>query len=279
MNQDLLINQSNKNKVALITGGSRGLGRGVAIELAKIGWNVVINYRQNESAAQETLSLITKLASASGNNIRAIACKADISKKEDRFKLLDFTKTEFGRLDMLVNNAGVAPQKRVDILELDEDNFDHVLNSNLKGAFFLSQLAAKLMIEQQSQETSQNSHPTKSPKIVFITSISSYTASINRAEYCIAKAGLSMATKLFASRLAKHGIQVFEIRPGIMDTDMTKPVHDRYDPLIKSGLIPMARWGTPEDIGKTMVAIANDCFPFSTGEIINIDGGFHIRTL
>lgn len=181
-----------------------------------------------------------------------------------------------GRLDLLVNNAGVAPEVRADILDATEESFDRVLNINVKGPYFLTQLAARWMIE---QVRSANADGVISPKIVTISSISAYTASANRGDYCVAKAALSMLTPLYASRLADFGIQVFEIRPGIVATDMTEPVKEKYDKLIGEGLTPMKRWGTPEDIGKAVAAIAQGLLPFSTGEVINVDGGFHLRRL
>jgi NAD(P)-dependent dehydrogenase (short-subunit alcohol dehydrogenase family) len=194
----------------------------------------------------------------------------------DRRKLIDFTRETFGRLDLLVNNAGVAPTVRADLLEAGEESFDRLMNINVKGPFFLTQLVAKWMIEQRAAGIL----PAEStPKIVIISSISAYTASTNRGDYCIAKAALSMLTPLFATRLAEHGINVYEIRPGIIATDMTGPVKDKYDRLIAGGLTPIPRWGTPEDIGRAVAAIAQDLLPFSTGEVINVDGGFHLRRL
>jgi NAD(P)-dependent dehydrogenase (short-subunit alcohol dehydrogenase family) len=172
----------------------------------------------------------------------------------------------------LVNNAGVAPEVRADILDASEASFDRLININVKGPYFLTQLAAKWMIEQTRDRSAQ-------PKIITISSVSAYTASINRGDYCIAKAALSMITPLYATRLAEHGINVYEIRPGVIATDMTGPVKEKYDKLIADGLTPIKRWGLPEDVGKAVVAIANDLLPFSTGEVINVDGGFHIRRL
>jgi NAD(P)-dependent dehydrogenase (short-subunit alcohol dehydrogenase family) len=251
------------NPTALITGASRGIGRGIALELARIGWSVVINYAGNEAAARQTAGDCAKLAPKARFEI----CQADISKSDDRARLVAFCKEKFGRLDMLVNNAGIAPKVRADILEAGEESFDHLININLKGPYFLTQQVAKWMVEQ------------KRGKIVSITSVSAYTASINRGDYCVSKAGLAMMTKLFAARLAEHGIGVFEIRPGVIETDMTGPVKAKYDKMIADGLTPIKRWGKPEDIGRAIVAIAQDLLPFSTGEVINVDGGFHLRTL
>ena len=181
---------------------------------------------------------------------------------------------EFGRLDLLVNNAGVAPTERVDILEAKEESFDRLININTKGPYFLTQAAAHWMIDQAKSNPNE-----PRPQIITISSISAYTASVSRGDYCVSKAGLSMMTKLFAARLAEHGINVFEIRPGIIATDMTAAVKEKYDALIAKGLSPISRWGTPEDIAKAVVAIATRAFPFSTGEVINVDGGFHLRIL
>lgn len=263
------------NPVALITGASRGIGRGIALELAGVGYDVVINYAGNLAAAKQTALDCATKAKAAGQKIRSEICQADISIAADRQRLIDFTRSQFSRLDLLVNNAGVAPTVRADLLETSEDGFDRVIAINLKGPYFLTQVASRWMIEQSKDADA----PFGKPKIVTISSISAYTASVNRGEYCVAKAGLSMLTPLFAARLAEHGINVYEIRPGIIATDMTQPVKDKYDKLIAEGLTPIPRWGTPEDIGKSVAAIAQNLLPFSTGEVINVDGGFHIRRL
>ena len=264
------------NSVALITGASRGIGRGIGLELAKTGRDLVINYAGNRSAAEKTATDCIALAKSNSRSIRAEICQADISLAPDRKNLIEFTREKFGRLDLLVNNAGVAPDVRADILEANEASFDRLININVKGPYFLTQLAARWMIEQSRAGESPGGVP---PQIVTISSISAYTASVNRGDYCIAKAALSMLTPLYASRLAEHGIRVYEIRPGIVATDMTRPVKEKYDRLIADGLTPIKRWGAPEDVGKAVVAIANGQFPFSTGEIINVDGGFHLRRL
>jgi NAD(P)-dependent dehydrogenase (short-subunit alcohol dehydrogenase family) len=264
------------NPVALITGASRGIGRGIALELAKAGFDVVINCAGNVAAAKQTSADCVSTGAANGKTIRAENCQADIAKTEDRQRLIQFVRENFGRLDLLVNNAGVAPDVRADILEASEASFDRLININVKGPYFLTQLVAKWMIEQQREGKSSG---TVSPKIITITSISAYTASVNRGDYCISKAALSMLTPLYASRLAEHGINVYEIRPGVIATDMTGPVKEKYDKLIADGLTPIKRWGIPEDIAKAVTAIALDAFPFSTGEVINVDGGFHLRRL
>ena len=266
------------NPVALITGASRGIGRGIALELAKIGYDLVINYAGNQKAANETAALCEKKADGLGRAIRAAPCQADIALGSDRAGLIQFTRDQFGKLDLLVNNAGVAPTVRADILAASEESFDRLININVKGPYFLTQLAAKWMIEEIGKVKGLGV-PEPPPKIVTISSISAYTASTNRGDYCMAKAALSMLTPLYASRLAEHGINVYEIRPGVIATDMTGPVKDKYNKLIAEGLTPIQRWGTPEDVGKAVVAIAQDLLPFSTGEVLNVDGGFHLRRL
>ena len=262
---------------ALITGASRGIGRGIALELAKVGWDLAINYVGNAPAAEATARDCTASAAAAGRSIRADICQADISRAEDRAKLVGFVRQRFGRLDLLVNNAGVAPDVRADILDATETSFARLININVKGPYFLTQLVAKWMIEQTKAAGTEPNF--NRPKIITISSISAYTASTNRGDYCIAKAALSMITPLFAARLAEHGINVYEIRPGIIATDMTSAVKDKYDRLIADGLTPIKRWGAPEDVGKAVVAIASNLLPFSTGEVINVDGGFHLRRL
>jgi len=260
--------------VALITGASRGIGRGIALELAAAGYDVVVNYAGNVAAATQTAGDCVAKAIANGHKIRAEICQADISQTSNRRKLTDFTQTQFGRLDLLVNNAGVAPSVRADLLEASESEFDRAISINLKGPYFLTQLAARIMLKQSAPESRYGR-----PKIITISSVSAYTASTNRGEYCVAKAGLAMLTTLFAARLAQHGINVYEVRPGIIATDMTQPVKEKYDKLIAEGLTPIRRWGAPDDVAKAVAAIAQNAFPFSTGEVINVDGGFHLRQL
>lgn len=255
------------SRSALITGASRGIGRAIAVALAEIGFDIIVNYLSNASAAEETAELVKKTGR------RAVVCQADISTAGDRRRLFETAVSSCGRIDLLVNNAGIAPSKRVDLLELSEDEFDRVLAVNLKGPFFLTQLVSRHMIEAKKAD------PSCAPKIINISSISAYTSSLNRGEYCIAKAGISMMTALFAHRLAECGISVYEIRPGIIYTDMTAVARERYDRLISEGITPIRRWGTPEDVARAVVAIASDMFPFSTGEVFNVDGGFHLRRL
>jgi 3-oxoacyl-[acyl-carrier protein] reductase len=264
------------NPVGLITGASRGIGRGIALELAKIGYDLVINYARNAGAARQTAADCLAAARAAAKSIRAETCQADIARSDDRRKLVQFVQEKLGRLDLLVNNAGVAPEVRADILEASEESFDRLININVKGPYFLTQLVANWMIEQRQTVASATAFQ---PRIVTVSSISAYTASTNRGDYCVSKAALAMLTPLYAARLAEHGINVYEIRPGVIRTDMTGPVKEKYDKLIAEGLTPIQRWGEPEDVGKAVAAIAQNLLPFSTGEVINVDGGFHLRRL
>ncbi len=259
-------------QVAIVTGGSRGIGRGIALALGELRCNVVVNYASNAAAAHEVVAAIEK---AGG---KGLAIKADISTTEDRKRLVDETLANFGRIDLLVNNAGVAPNVRADILDAGEESFDRLININLKGPYFLTQRVAKEMVKAKGSGA-KNLGPDYRPAIITISSISAYTASVNRGDYCIAKSGLGMMTQLYAARLAEYGINVYEIRPGIIETDMTGPVKAKYDKLIAEGLTPIQRWGQPEDIAKAVVAIARGLLPFSTGEVLNVDGGFHMRRL
>lgn len=264
------------NAATLITGASRGIGRGIALELARLGADLVLGCARNLAAARQTAADCVSLAASAGKSIRAEICQADLGSGAGRARLIEFTRSALGRLDLLVNNAGVAPEPRADILEASEESFDRLINVNVKGPYFLTQLAARWMIEQS--RAGLPPAPMR-PKIITITSISAYTASVNRGDYCVAKAALAMLTPLFAARLAEHGINVYEIRPGIIATDMTRPVKEKYDRLIAQGLTPIQRWGTPEDVGRAVAAIAQDLLPFSTGEVLNVDGGFHLRRL
>jgi NAD(P)-dependent dehydrogenase (short-subunit alcohol dehydrogenase family) len=262
--------QPQQNRIAIVTGASRGIGRGIATSLAGANYDIVVNYARNAQAAEE----VRREVEAAG--ARALLVQADISAATDRKKLVDETTARFGRIDLLVNNAGVAPDVRADILDATEESFDRLININLKGPYFLTQLVARQML----QEIRNPKSAIRNPKIITISSISAYAASINRGDYCVAKAGLSMMTRLFASRLAEHGINVYEIRPGVIETDMTGPVKAKYDKLIfEQDLTPIHRWGKPQDIARAVVAIATDLLPFSTGEVINVDGGFHLRRL
>lgn len=251
--------------VAIVTGASRGIGRAIAKELALLGYDLVVN--RVKQTPPETQKEIEALGA------KCEFVQADISKTEDRIRLVDSAKSRFGRCDMLVNNAGVAPLKRMDILKATEESFDRVIGINLKGPYFLTQLVANWMIEQKKQ------YPERAFRIVNISSMSAYTSSPARGEYCISKAGISMCTKLYADRLAEYNIGVFEVSPGIIKTDMTSAVKDKYDKLIAEGLTPIRRWGQPEDVAKAVGAIAEGRLDFSTGTVINVDGGFHLRRL
>jgi 3-oxoacyl-[acyl-carrier protein] reductase len=226
------------NAVALITGASRGIGRGIALELARIGCDLVINYASNLPAAQRTAADCLSAAQAGGRSVRAEICAANIGSSTDRLKLIEFVRSQFGRLDLLVNNAGIVPEVRADILEATEESFDRLISVNVKGPYFLTQLAARWMIEQHAAGVPS---AVFQPKIVTISSISAYTASVNRGDYCVSKAALSMLTPLYAARLAEYGINVYEIRPGIIATDMTSAVKAKYDHLIGEGLTPIRR--------------------------------------
>ncbi|MBE6755727.1 MAG: 3-ketoacyl-ACP reductase [Ruminococcaceae bacterium] len=244
--------------VAVVTGGSRGIGLGIAKELLKEDFFVVLSAR-NKSDELE------KLQKEFQNKIHFVPC--DISKFDEVENLVSEVKEKFGKIDLLVNNAGVAPRERKDILEITPDDFDFVNDINLKGTFFVTQKFVPLLRENGVG------------RIVNISSMSAYTASVNRGEYCISKAGISMITKLFASRLAEFGISVLEIRPGIIETDMTAKVKEKYEKLIDKGITPIKRMGKPEDIGKCVAAVAKGNFDFCTGTVIDCDGGFNVRCL
>ena len=246
---------NDQRAVALVTGASRGIGRAIAIELAKTH-RVLGTYRGNLKAAES-------MKAESG----AAIFQMDVSSKADRDAVVQHVRDEYGRIDLLVNNAGMAPRERNDILEASEESFAEVLDTNLRGPYFLTQAVAGMMANAGTG------------RIVFITSISSYTASTNRGEYCISKAGLSMAAKLFASRLAGEGVGVFEVRPGIIETDMVKPVLAMYRKLAAEGLLPQGRLGQPEDVARAIRAVADGSLDYSAGQVIDVDGGFRLRTL
>lgn len=253
--------------VALITGASRGIGRAIALELARKQFAVVVNFLQNKGAAQAVLDELT----ASGG--RGMTLAADVASPVDRNRLVQQTMAEFGRIDVLVNNAGITSQGRMDLLEATEESWDRVFDTNLKGPFFLAQSVARQMIDLQKAETITRGY------IINISSISAYAVSTNRADYCMTKAAMQMMTWLLADRLADAGIRVYEICPGVIASDMTAPVREKYDKLIAEGLTPIRRWGQPEDVARVVAALVGGALPFSTGERINVDGGFHIRRL
>jgi NAD(P)-dependent dehydrogenase (short-subunit alcohol dehydrogenase family) len=250
--------------VALVTGGSRGIGRGICLELGRHGYAVAINYAGNEAAARQTQALI-------GKRSDTLLCQGDVGVKADRERLVDHVLARWGRIDVLVNNAGITSIGRRDLLEATEESWERVLAVNLKAPYFLSQRVAREMVRLLPGLV----HPT----LVNISSLSSYTVSTNRGDYCVSKAGLSVVTKLFAARLADHDIAVYEVCPGVIETDMTAGQRELYDRLIREGLTPMRRWGTPADVGKAVLALVTGQLPFSTGNSIQVDGGFHIRRL
>jgi len=254
-------------RVALITGAARGIGNGIALQLAKDGYSIVIMDVLKKQDVSDNIAEVEAVGT------EVLYARGDITSAESRKQVVDAAMEKFGRIDVLVNNAGVAPRVRADILEATEESFDFVTGINLKGTFFLSQLVANTMIGLIGKVDDYM------PMIVNIASMSSYVSSTSRGEYCISKAGVSMVTKLFADRLAEYGINVYEIRPGIIYTPMTEVVKDKYDKLIGEGLTPIKRWGYPEDIANADSAFCSGKFAFSTGEVVNVDGGFHIQRL
>ena len=254
----------NQSPVALVTGSARGIGAAIAARLAAEGYDLAL---LDVLEAGETARAVARAGR------RAVAMQGDITSAADRAAALERIASEFARLDALVNNAGVAPRVRADILEAAEAEYDRVMAINLKGPYFLTQAVANWMVRQRAQR------PDERRGIVNISSMSAYTASTSRGEYCLSKAGVSMATKLWAARLAEFGIGVYEVRPGIIATDMTAAVKDKYDKLIGEGLTPIRRWGKPEDVAAAVAACLRGDLAFSTGEVINVDGGFHLRVL
>lgn len=257
-----------EHRVAVVTGGGRGIGRGIVEALAAEKMAVVVNYRSDASSAQAVCRSAEQLGSP-----RSLAVQADVADLEQGRALIDQSLETFGRIDLLVNNAGVAPLERADLLQTTPESWDRVLGINLRGPFFLSQYAARAMLERK------DSWGSVAPTIVFVTSVSSRFASTNRAEYCVSKAGVSMVAHLFAVGLAEQGIRVFEVRPGIIATDMTAGVREAYDQRIADGLSPIRRWGTPEDVGRAVSGLASGAFEFSTGQILWVDGGLHLNRL
>jgi 3-oxoacyl-[acyl-carrier protein] reductase len=248
-------------KIALITGGSRGIGYGIARHLAENGFEIAINAVRPEEAIKNVLQDLRNTGA------QVLYCQGDISSTADRKKILQQVKEHFGKLHVLVNNAGIAPKERRDVLTMSEESFDEVLAINLKGNFFLAQQAANWMIEQKKEDNKFDCC------IINISSISATVASVNRGEYCISKAGLSMVTQLLAVRLGEFDIPVYEVRPGIISTDMTAAVKEKYDKLLNEGLSIQKRWGYPDDVGKAVSSLALGNFPYSTGQVIMVDGG------
>ena len=253
-------------KIALVTGSSRGIGRAVATELARQGWAVCINYREREDCARSLVEQLT------GEGCRVMAVQADVACREQVNTMARQVEDTFGPVALLVNNAGVAPRVRADLLEMSEESFDYVLGVNTKGNMFLTQAVAKQMIRQAPLDG-------RKCVIVNVSSCSSVVSSVNRGEYCVSKAGVSMLTTLYADRLAQEGILVHEVRPGVIATDMTSAVQDKYDKMIGDGMFPIARWGTPQDVANAVSALCSDKFLYTTGNYIDVDGGFHIKRL
>ncbi|MEA3461326.1 MAG: 3-ketoacyl-ACP reductase [Bacteroidota bacterium] len=254
-------------QTALITGGSRGIGLGIAMELAGKGINLAINGIRPEQEVEDVLETLR------GQGAKVIYCQGDISKQTDRNSVLEKIRKEFGQLNFLVNNAGVAPKERKDLLEAGEESFEHVLRTNLQGPYFLSQGAANWLVKQKKEDANFFA------AIINISSVSATMASVNRGEYCVSKAGMAMMTKLFASRLGEFDIPVYEVRPGVIETDMTAAVKEKYDKLFREGLAVQSRWGQPSDVGKIVLALVSGMLPYSTGEVIMADGGLSISRL
>jgi 3-oxoacyl-[acyl-carrier protein] reductase len=254
-------------KVALVTGGSRGIGLGIAGHLAAEGWSLAICGVRPEAQVAEVMGELR----ATGADV--LYCQADISDRGARAKLLGATQERYGQLNLLVNNAGVAPKVRADILEATEESYDRVMSINLKGPYFLTRAAAVWMIAQRQAD------PAYEGCIVNISSVSATAVSVHRGEYCLSKAGVSMATQLWAARLGEYDIPVYEVRPGVILTDMTSGVEHKYDKLIAEGLTVQPRWGYPDDVGKAVVMLARRDLPYSTGQVILVDGGLTIPRL
>lgn len=258
---------SSSRPVALVTGGSRGIGLAIAEHLARAGFNLAINGMRPAEAVVSTLETLQ----ATGAEV--LYCQGDIGSTEARAAMLDKIRQHYGALHVLVNNAGVAPKERKDLLEATEESFAYVVGTNLQGPYFLSQAAANWMVEQKQDD------PEWQGCIINVGSISATVASVNRGEYCVAKAGIAMMTTLFAARLGEYAIPVYEIRPGVTKTDMTAGVQEKYDKLIADGLCVTPRWGFPEDVGKAAAALARGDFPYSTGQVIMVDGGLTLPRL
>lgn len=254
-------------KTALITGGSRGIGFGIALELAKAGFDLAINGVRKESQVAGALELLR------GKGANVIYIKGDVSDSVQRVSMVDQVISKFGALNVLINNAGIAPPQRKDLLEATEESYNRVMDINLKGPYFLTQLVARHMVEQVQKGNGFTGC------IINVSSISATVASVNRGEYCISKAGVSMASRLWAVRLGEYEIPVYEIQPGVIKTDMTSAVQEKYDRLIQEGLFVEKRWGLPEDVGKVALSMASGLLPYSTGQVVVVDGGLTIPRL
>ncbi len=258
--------------MVLVTGASRGLGRGIALELSRSGCDVAVNYASNRAAAEECVTLCREAASS--DQQRFLTVQADVADAAARASMLAEVERRLGRIDALINNAGIAPLERADMLEAGEASFEALLRTNLQGPYFLTQAVARRWLEDPWKPALPQGFT-----VIFVTSISTRTASPSRGDYCVSKAGLAMAAQLWATRLAREDICVYEVRPGIMRTDMTAAVADQYEALIADGVVPQRRWGTPEDVGLACTALIAGELPFSTGAVIDVDGGLHIRRL
>jgi len=259
-------------KVALVTGSTSGIGKAIAINLAKNEYHLVINGASTTELSSDYKEILRRIYKKNESN-NYIYVQADISKKKDRLELFEKIKNQFNRIDVLVNNAGISPIERKDLLEATEESYERIMKVNLQGPYFLTQHIARWMIELTNELNNY------SPYIINISSLSSFTSSPNRGEYCVSKAGMTMMTKLYADRLSEFRIPVFEIQPGIIKTRMTKPVKKKYDKMFEEGIIPIKRWGLPEDVARVVVGIVLGYFPYSTGDIIHVDGGFHLKRL
>jgi NAD(P)-dependent dehydrogenase (short-subunit alcohol dehydrogenase family) len=256
-----------EKRVALVTGGSRGLGLGIARSLADDGFDLAINGLRDEAQVADALDTLRKVGSV------VHYCRGDVARTGDRQAIIDSVRSKFDRLDVLVNNAGVAPLVRTDILEATEESYDRVMGINLKGPYFLTQLAAKWMVEQKNSDSAFRG------VVINVTSVNATEASINRGEYSLSKAGMAMATQLWACRLAEFGIPVFEVRPGIISVGMSMQVKEKYERLIENGLTVENRWGKPEDVGRAVAMLARGGLTYATGNVLKIDGGLTIRRL
>ena len=263
---------NDRRPVAFITGASRGIGRGIAVELARHGYDIAGSSRVLDSQNSESGILeVKQRVEESGATF--LPAQGDVSILDDHDRMIKTIVDHFGRIDLLVNNAGVSPDLRLDVLETTPESFDRVMSINSRGPFFLTQAVARQMLAQIQAAAGIK------PKIIFITSVSAYMSSTSRAEYCLSKAALSMAAAIFADRLSVSGINVYEVRPGIIKTEMTATVQEKYDRLIDEGLIPQRRWGLPEDVGKAVVALVSGGFEYSTGAVIEVSGGMNVRRL
>jgi NAD(P)-dependent dehydrogenase (short-subunit alcohol dehydrogenase family) len=255
------------NKIAFITGGTRGIGFGIAVALGKAGFDLALNGMRNEGEVADALEEVRKL----GVNVAYF--QGNVADKEDRQAMFDKILSHFGAVNVLVNNAGIAPRERADILYAKEEIWDEVMEINLKGPYFLTQLFASYFVEMKVK------NPLFDATIINVSSISAFVASVNRGEYCISKAGIAMATKLWATRLGEYDIPVYEIQPGIIKTDMTAGVVEKYDKLFQEGISLQRRWGLPDDVGKVAAMLAQGNLPYATGQVIKVDGGLNIQRL